>query len=322
MKQIIQTDFLYYYGSVVGFVGRDLKTNEISYYTYLNEFNEITDKLQKVDLKTCSLLVKQIVLDYRDEMIFLKRKVPKEIMWYVRTYLEKIKRFNLDHNLPITNLERNASYLNILSGGFSDTTAGAYVTPTNKIEMNGDKAKWKLYSRFEKQSIKEMLLHELGHMQVTLYPRELNSNILTINVGFEIDCFALEPLKVSNEVIFYRIINALDNDEKRNILEEMINEVNCQNLMPNYICSYPAFGMVINELCDNRLLLARHNHDFGVYNDSLTSIIPSTNMAQELLERICDYSKSNAEDRYEEKDKIIEMFKTYQGAKCKKLSKF
>ncbi len=45
-------------------------------------------------------------------------------------------------------------------------------------------------------------------------------------------------------------------------------------------------------------------------------------MADELLERISDYSTSNAEDRYEEKDKIIEMFKTYQEAKSKKLSKF
>lgn len=322
MKQIIQTGLLYYHDIIVGYVGRDLKTNKISYYTYLNEFNEITGKLRKVNLKTCSLLGKQIVLHYREQMTSLKRKVPKEIMWYVRCYLEKIRRFNLDHNLPITNLERNASYLNIVSGGFSDTTAGAYLTPINKIEMYGDKAKWKLYSRFEKQSIKEMLLHELGHMQVTFYPRELNSNILTINVGFEIDCFALEPLKVSNEVIFYRIINALDDDEKRNILEEMINEVTCQNLMPNYICSYPTFGMVINELCDNRLLLARHNHDFDVYYDSLTSLIPSTNMADELLERISDYSTSNAENRYEEKDKIIEMFKTYQEAKSKKLSKF
>lgn len=322
MKQIIQTGLLYYHDIIVGYVGRDLKTNKISYYTYLNEFNEITGKLRKVNLKTCSLLGKQIVLHYREQMTSLKRKVPKEIMWYVRCYLEKIRRFNLDHNLPITNLERNASFLNILSGGFSNTTDGTYVTPINKIEMYGDKAKWKLYSRFEKQSIKEMLLHELGHMQVTFYPRELNSNILTINVGFGIGRFVLEPVKVSNAEIFYRIINTLDKDKKRNVLEEIINEATCQNLMPNYICSYPTFGGAINELCDNRLLLARHNHDFDVYYDSLTSLIPSTNMADELLERISDYSTSNAENRYEEKDKIIEMFKTYQEAKSKKLSKF
>lgn len=318
MKQIIQTGLLYYHDIIVGYVGRDLKTNKISYYTYLNEFNEITGKLRKVNLKTCSLLGKQIVLHYREQMTSLKRKVPKEIMWYVRCYLEKIRRFNLDHNLPITNLERNASFLNILSGGFSNTTDGTYVTPTNEIEMYGVKN----INFFNEQSIKETLLHELGHMQVTEYPRELNSNILTIPVGFGIGRFVLEPVKVSNEVIFYRIINTLDKDKKRNVLEEIINEATCQNLMPNYICSYPTFGGAINELCDNRLLLARHNHDFDVYYDSLTSLIPSTNMADELLERISDYSTSNAENRYEEKDKIIEMFKTYQEAKSKKLSKF
>ncbi len=318
MSQILEVDLLYYHDIIVGYVGRDLKTKKINYYTYINEFNEITPKLRKINSKTCSALVKQIVKNYQEEKILSKRKIPKEIMWYIKEYLEKIKRFNINHSLPITNLENNLSYLSLVSILPSKVAnEGVYIIPTNEIEIYITKEIWNSYSKFEKKSIKQTILHELIHMEASYYPIHIEGNSLIIKCGFAKCKFNLESIKISEQDMFYKIENC-ESNEKEQILEEIINEYKCSLIMPNYIMSYPNFGKTINELCNNKLLTARYNAGIDIYYDSLISIIPNSDMSNDLLGHLISCHNAmitgNKTEILREKEKVNSLIKTYKDA--------
>lgn len=295
MSKIIQIDYLYdnYHEMNFGYIGIDLDTKEIKYYSYYNlkqEYNEKTVyEFDPNNLEVGSKISRHMY--HCNHKSSLAETLPSELKQLVKKIINQHKQYNINNNYPIEYIDKNLINLSIeyrsnfsLFGdlGFSAT----YVPVENTIGLAIDKSKWENLSNDEKCNI----IHEVGHMKASSYRLDEVNNILIVKTGFYLSKVELEPINLENGDIFYRIISVpkrLENCNER-ALEEMINDLDCSLAFSSFNGNYPKLGKKLNDLCDQKLTYARYDIGIEEIYTCLQKIIDSKDLADELLEYVGD----------------------------------
>ncbi len=303
MKYIIQVGILNdnYCDRKFGYVGRDLETRKLHYYVMfdkqgnysphcLKEINihDINQESNSVRLMCC--LSHSNYKSYEEE----SSKLPEDILSLIPEMINKHLAYNEENGFPTEFITNNLANLSIEYGNNvslldgSTIFDGAYSAVENAIKIPISKHQWSNYNDFKKKYAEDMLLHEVGHFKVSNHKLDIKNKQLNIRVGFFNLIVNVEPIILANGDVFLKKDdeNNLDNSKGR-ILEDVMNDFDCQQVNPDFNLIYPKVGYILNELCDGRLQLARY-YDDGIEElyESLSKIIKSRCMVDELLNSI------------------------------------
>ncbi len=304
-----------YSGLFFGYSGFDFDTHKVRYFSFYK------NGVKQQQLFEFSLENTGIIFNYRLSFKRIQREsfskdLPPEFRLMKEKLLAKLKTFNDNYSLPTTLLEKNKKFLSLqydswfanFHSEFKDTilNSGCYHELTNTIELYCNQAVWKGLTLSEKYCLYCTLLHELCHMEAST--SFIKQNILFARCGFSSYEIPLKLIQEINGDLLYENDNPPELNKRENILEEIINEYKCTLITQNYIKSYPDYGSVINDLCDNNLLEARYTNGIETYYERMTSIIPSTFLAEELLDSI-------DEENLEETNQLILEYKQKKANK-------
>ena len=300
MSKIIQISKLYdnYNEMIFGYVGIDIESKKIRYYSYYNSNNEYTPntlyEYNPTELNTDSIINWHMYhCDYKRPEI--SQELPKNLTNLIHSYINKHMIYNLNHNYTIENINNNKKNLSIqyehTFSLLSDPSFSAcYVPVENIILLTTDETEWKELSPKEKKDFKNILIHEIGHMKASYWTVDDINNVLYVKTGFYHTQSELEPIVMETGDIFYKMITTPNKWEHQveRALEEIINDLDCSYAFPKFYGVYPQFGEKLNELCDRKLTYARYNNGLEQLFIHLQSIINSKDLAIELLENIKD----------------------------------
>lgn len=327
MNKIIQISTLYdkYHEMVFGYVGVDIDTGNIKYFSHYDQKDKYNPcMLYEFDINNCkSQYLRWHLCHCSYERPYFSDDLPKELINSLDNIITKHKLYNEKNNYPINNLEFNKKNLSVqYAYNFSlfgnGNFAARYTPVANIIELTTNEIDWYELSLSDKERVKNSIIHEVGHMKTSKYELNERKNKLFINTGLYSSEITLESYPIYDSGIFYTVQKNLTNNntELYRNLEEIINEVDCSYAFPQYIGNYPTFGKQLNELCDRRLLTARYNGGIDVYYDSLKSIINSESLATELLEYINE--SINGINPKDSEEKVYTLLKHYHQKKSKK----
>lgn len=318
----------YYQFALFGFVGVDIETGNIKYYSHYDRNNVYRqNELYEFDINKIDGNYK--LLQNLQHCTYESRKVSPELPQELTSLLPAIilehTKFNLSRSLPITyiNLNKNNVSLEYNSGQYAFGTssfAARYVPIRNVIQLTATKEEWETFQDYRKIEHLNYLRHEVGHMKATRIKLYENTNKLLVKTGFSSYKMTLLPcinaVNLNGEIdAFYGVhITSYVNDLEV-ILEEIINDLDCTLACKGFVGGYPSLGKRINTLCDDKLLEARYCHGMDIYYDSMCKIINSKDLAVELLETMLDsaYGK-NPTISFEKANQLI---KKYEIAKRK-----
>lgn len=302
MSQIFKLDSLIdtYSGYFFGYSGFDLETHEIRYFSfYKNGIKQ--SQLFEFSLDDLGIIFNRSVSFNKLQRESFSADLPLVLRLLKEKLIAKIKTFNIATHLPTALLEENKKFLSLRYDSYFANyysvykkeilNNGCYYAQTNQIDLYCNQIIWQDLTLKEKYCVSCALLHELCHMEAaTCF---IKQNILFIRSGFS--SYKI-PLKLIQEVDgdFLYEYNTPNPNNRESILEEIINEFKCSLITPNYIKSYPDYGNVLNELCDNTLLKARYTNGIETYYERMTSILPNQFLAEELLDSIDDENLDNA----------------------------
>lgn len=298
MSQIIQINNLYdkYHEINFGYVGIDLETKEIRYYSHYNSKQEYYgDSLYEFDpsnLDTESYISWHMYhCTYKRPL--LSDKLPNELVELTKYFINHHKEYNINNNYPIQNIDENMINLSLqYRSNFSlfDSTefSAIYIPVENIIELAVNKTKWEKQSDDNHDSFKNSLIHEIGHMKVSNYKLDETTNILSVKTGFYWREIELEPIRLENGDIFYKITKVLEKSKNCNqkALEEIINDFDCSLAFSSFNGKYPKLGKRLNDLCNQKLTYARYGIGIEELYIGLQKIIDSRDLVDELLEYI------------------------------------
>ena len=334
MKYIIQISTLIdnYCDMEFGYIGRDIKTGELHYYAMLDkEGNYSSYCLTEFNINAINqennrewLICHLNHSNYKGS----KEKdseLPEDILSLIPEMINKHLTYNKENGFPtefITNNLANLSieYANNVSLFGDIIFECAYNGVINAIKIPISKYQWSNYNDLEKKYAEDMLLHEAGHFKVSNHKLDIKNKQLNIKVGFFNLIVNVEPIILANGDVFLKKDdeNSLDNSNGR-ILEEVMNDFDCRQVNPDFNLIYPKVGHILNQLCDGRLQTARY-YDDGIEElyESLSKIIKSRSMVDELLESIERVSQSDDFDYEENNNHMMEILNQYQKIKRNK----
>ena len=328
MAKIVQIDKLYdiYYRMIFGYVGVDLETGEIKYYSFYDNDNYNPGMLYEFDINN----VKGKYLTGHMKYCYYQREgyLPRQVKNQVDEIIDSHKNYNMKNGYPTTDLDFNKNNLsvkciNILNIFGNSINVGAlnisggYIPVSNIINLKTIGYDCEYIPPNVKLQQTRVLVHEVGHMKVTRCVLDERCNKLLVKTGFYDSEAELRPCLLQNGDVFYILQNVpnLDINKEGRALEELINDVDCSIAFPSYNGSYPKIGNQLNKLCDGKLLMARYENGLDTYYSSLTSIINSENLAIELLGHLSE-SVYGSEPKSSE-EKAMKLIKKYQNAKFK-----
>lgn len=326
MSKIIQLETLYdnYHEFDFGYIGMDLDTKKIKYYSYYNLKQEYDrNSLYEFDPNNLEIGSKICWHMYHcKHKSILSEEVPKEFEQLVKCFINQHKQYNINNNYPIEYIDSNLVNLSIQYQSnfslFNNSNFSATYTPVeNVIGLAFDKSKWTKLSNDEKDS----LIHEIGHMKASRYKLDEVNNLLILKTGFYWSKIKLEPIILENGDVFYKIINVPEKWENctERALEEIINDLDCSLAFSTFNGSYPKIGKRLNDLCDKKLTYARYDVGIKELYTSLQKIIDSHDLVDELLGYIGDsiygYNCEISEN------KTLQLIKQYEDNFCIKTNK-
>ena len=309
-----------------GYVGIDIHTGEIKYYSFYDEnghFNPLklhAFKLENVQNKRLQEHLKYCTCER------IKEVVPKEINDFVGEGIKIHRDYNKKNNYSIKNIDNYIKSLFITqnyptsSYSIREINAG-FINKKNTIYWPYNKEECKNLSTLEQTKRKNSLFHELGHMKVTRF--SIEDNIGSLKTGFATDKFLLQPIPIADGEIFYKIeksLSKIDIQSTERVLEELLNDYECEEALPTYKGNYPPFGKRLNNLCDKKLQKARYEHNIEIYYEALEKINSKRKKAEEVLEMIyaCIYSYSKW-DRKTLEEQVDKQIQEYERIKRHKL---
>lgn len=276
-----------------GYVGRSLETGRIKYYFFSNPGD--VNSLQEFDINNIdNEYLYNCLNDCTFERPKFSSELPAELEEMLSLILDEHTKYNTQNGYPtdyIAMNRRDLSVQTLTMRGFLRTRSSSaqYDALENKIELSTTKDEWKTLSDAEKEKVKKRLIHEAGHLKATRL--SLTGDILTIQAGFGMGRYNTSSVRLENGDILYLLGKGLPTSivqsNIKEILEEVMNDYDCYCAFPGYQRNYPKFGEELNNLCDGKLVsFGRYNGGIDTYFDALCSIIPDSDLASELLERI------------------------------------
>lgn len=244
--------------------------------------------------------------------------LPDEIVSSVNDSILLQRKYNNDNSYSSENLDSNALFLAInykgdihtlLHGGASGVSTASYNSFDNTIGFYIDKLNWQRVSDEDKKKIPEYTLHEVGHMEATSRVLDTKSNILYLKTGFSHYEIGLTPIVADDGSIIYdtdRIMEVKNFDIGKS-LEEIANEYRCCLLTNGkYSCTYPNLGGKLNTIFKDNLLDFRYNASLNDIISYLVEIVPSEDLALELLNTIKESVKVVSPSLKEEREKKVQ----------------
>lgn len=325
MSKIIQIEKLHdnYHYMDFGYVGVDLETKEIKYYSFYNSNQEYnSNSLYEFDPNNIengsSIAWHMYHCSYNRPS--LSDQLPDELVQLAQLFITRHREYNINNHYPVQNIDQNSINLSIQyrsnfslfgNSGFS----ALYIPINNIIGLTTDKTKWNRLSSEQKEDAKNSLIHEIGHMKASNYKLDEDNNILHVKTGFYWSAIQLEPITLENGDIFYKIVKVPDKWQNCNekALEEMINDLDCSFAFDIFKGSYPKLGAKLNDLCDKKLTFARYDKGIEQFYTSLKEIIDSQDLASELLEHIGN--SIYGYDPEDSKNKALQLIKKYEDKK-------
>lgn len=288
----------------------DLDTGEHRYFRIENNRNNLIEF--KLDDINNDLKLRQEINSCPSLSIDTRVMIPKELREKIEDYIDKHTKFNVNNNLPVNYININKQHLLVQ---FKKSKMCSYDYVLNTIFLKYYREQWNLLDVEDKENAHISLIHELGHMKARHVIFDEKNKQIHFGTGFRKIIIDLTPTYLSNgDVLYFPINTRSENHELRaRTLEEIINELECQLIFPNYKCSYPEYGRILNNLCDNRLLLSRYTNGFDEYYNSLCQIIADERMANELLDEMTD--SIYGDYLYPSNDKAIKLLKKYEEKK-------
>jgi len=312
MKCFYQANTLYEDGKIIGYNGIDVETGELksfSHYDSNNYYCEdmLFDYTLVPDLASFAAgnNKKQIVMD----------KIIEYSIQTISKYVDWHQRYNMEHNLPVDFLKVNAEHLNLHFDDIEDSY-GFYMPIGNKITILFENMKKLKFNNATRKDIRTTSCHEVGHMKAASVSVDLKNRILNARVGFYTISYRLEPIKIHNGDIFFKVLAPISYKGciLGETLEEIINEEECFEIDKNYSTCVYNYGKLINELCNRKLNLARYNDGIDVYYECMTDLIPSESKAKELLYKIDVARKSDSFFQKENRE-VLKLVREYNKAK-------
>ncbi len=294
MSKIIQIKKLYdyYHDMCFGYIGMDLDTRKIRYYSHYNNKQKwCCNILYEFDPK--KLQDDNIIswhMHYCKQKLTLIKSIPEELDLLIKSFLKQHRNYNITNNYSIENIDKNSVdlYLKCQSDFslFSSLEYRAiYIPVLNVVELNCNKSTLDSLSQDDKCS----LIHELGHMKVSSYRLDEANNLLIVKTGFYLRKVVLEPTILENNDIFYKTLNTVPKENNiEEALEEIINDLDCSLAFKSFKGNYPRLGNLLNGLCNGSLTYARYNGGLDKVYMELQKIIDSRDLAHELLVHIGD----------------------------------
>lgn len=222
-------------------------------------------------------------------------KLPDELVELTEYFINQHKTYNINNNYSIQNIDENVINLSLqyksnfsLFGG--TRFSAIYIPVENIIGLATNKTEWHRLSDNERDSFKNSLIHEIGHMKVSNCELNETTNILSVKTGFYWSDIELNPIMLENGDIFYKLTkvpNELKNCNQK-ALEEIINDFDCSLAFSSFNGNYPKLGKRLNDLCDQKLTYARYGIGIEALYTGLKKIIDSRDLVDELLEYISD----------------------------------
>lgn len=325
MSKVIQIDNLYdkYHSITFGYVGIDLETKEIKYYSHYNSKQEYYgDSLYEFDP---SNLDTESSISWHMHHCTYKRppisnELPDELVAFTKYFINQHKEYNIKNNYSIKNIEENVINLSLQYRSNFSLFGGArfsaiYIPVENIIGLAINKTEWGMLSNDKCDNFKNSLIHEIGHMKVSNYKLDETSNILFVKTGFYWSEIELKSIILENGDIFYKIAKVPKEWENRNqkALEEIMNDFDCSLAFSSFNGNYPKLGKRLNDLCNQKLTYARYGIGIEELYTGLQKIIDSRDLVDELLEYIGDsiygYDKEISEN------KALQLIKKYEENK-------
>lgn len=325
MSKIIQIDNLYdkYHKIDFGYVGIDLETKEIKYYSPYNSKQEYcVNSLYEFD--PSNLDGKSSVSWHMYHCTYkrpsLSDELPEELVRLTKNFINHHKEYNLNNNYPIQNIDENVINLSLQHRSNFSLFGGAefsaiYIPVENIIGLATDKTKWDSLSDDKRDGFKNSLIHEIGHMKVSNCKLDETTNILSVRTGFYWSEIELKPIMLENGDIFYRIIKVPEEWKNCNqkALEEIINDFDCSLAFSSFNGKYPKLGKRLNDLCNQKLTYARYGAGIEELYAGLQKIIDSRDLVDELLEYIGD--SIYGYDTEISENKALQLIKRYEENK-------
>lgn len=330
MNYIIQIDNLYdYYNNMnFGYIGKDLNTGKIHYYSKYDRngnysFKNIIEFDIKNTKKSNSYLARHLQNCHYIKNKESTNKIPLDINNLSNKVIQKHLMYNKKEKYPLDTLIKNSKNLTYkYVPGFyllsPEEYLGSYIPIENIIEIPLNKEKYEKFKIEEKNQLEDVLLHEIGHLKVSTHLLDLKNKLLKVRTGFYTSHVIIEPILLNNQDIFLKFVESKDlySSGIDRILEEVMNDYECKKIKNNFNITYPNVGNELNNLCDGRLQKARYYED-GIEElyDSLTRIINSRELVTELLNIINEVSNSSSFQFEKNNNQMIKILTKYKEKK-------
>jgi len=314
MRIFYQTGELFDEGKFLGYKGTDLKTGETELFSHYNSQNEFNENILYYYSQENS---ENSQGDFEHYKKTKKDIIMEKILEYSSSSIIKNIQCHYDYNercdLPTNYLSFNSQNLNIKIENKDEDSYGYYMPIGNILSLKLGEISKLFFNKHIKKEIDDTCCHEVGHIKASKITIDQNSNILIARVGFYYIAYKLEPLKINNGDLFFKVLRPIQRNDLYlgEILEEIINETECLELDPNYKRNFPDYGKIINEICDNRLNMARYNGGIDIYYECMTNLIPDENRAKEVLELIDEGIKDDSVF-YKKRRDALKLIKEYK----------
>jgi len=315
-------------GTCCGYEGIDIETGKRRYFTNMDEFGNYQDSiLYEFDLNNPNTeYLRNALKNCYFQRCKFSEELPECIKRITEFYIEKHRNYNIKNGFPVDILDFNIPNLLItyefdLFSFFDAAASGAYNGIKNSITLNVDKDRWAELNNFKKRKYNCILAHEIGHLKTSRLLIDEKEETIIQKTGVSNIIYAVKRTITKSGDAFWSPIVSDKNmrNERSVILEEILNDYDCSKLERGFEINYPNFGMALNELCDNNLLMGRYTDGMDIYYSYLTSLIESDYLANELLDIFLEITKYEGKKaRYYEKE-ARKLIREYQKVKKGKL---
>ncbi|MCX4365173.1 MAG: hypothetical protein OSJ70_05310 [Bacilli bacterium] len=327
MKKFIELGniFDFYENTIFGYIVYDIESKEVKYYSFFNKEDIYTPGvLHEFDPfnKDPNYYVNDHDFFGRKKRTTISPSLPEELVEYINSAILLHRSFNKNNNLPTEYLDENKKYIsidyNMSFGSFLDRSlellsSAFYNAGDNSINFHVSKQDWSSLPKEIKDKLKYVARHEVGHMKVTNYTLDESNSKLLVQTGFNHDSMDVKLFKTDDGDAVY-VLGEIDYNKDKEIeigLEEIANDFDCLVASNgDFPVSYTEIGRDLNRLFGGKLLEFRYNATVDDLVAYLREIIPSEDMAYELLDTLTHVIYIDEREKYEQK--ALSMMKTYE----------
>ena len=313
---IIEIDKLYRepFNQFFGYIGLEYESGKIRYFTAYDSLGIYHDnQLYEFHINNPPNHLEHCIKEYNR-----RKYLPSQLQMLAKTIIEQHLEFNKKNGYSISELKFNKKNISINYVNFKSINYNTkYIPVENKIQVNVHKKMWPNLNETEKTAYEHELLREIGYMKATKKTFNKATNELYVKTGFSTTIYTYTPIALSNGDVFLKFEGEknFQNAAYGQTLEVIMNEYECQQINPEYKNKYFNLGQILNELCDNKLAVARYNDGIEGYYNILKSIINDKYLAEELLDSIIELIKSYESEYDRNMSYTLKLIKRYQNAK-------